>query len=382
MSKKLNNRCPLQAECERTCKFEGHELECDYYYANARNDLVIEDQEKIREERYLERQEQVDLSDLEQEERLGEVTAEIKTLNRQAGKIMLSYAIEIGKRLAEAKELVGHGGWGDYLEHEVSISASSANNFMRVAEEYGRDQVSLFDTDRQAFEDLSYTKAVALLSLPEGERAEFARENNVKEMSTRELQAAIKERDEARKAEAEAKAEQKMAEAAKETMEKQMTMAKEQVESLRRELDELKAKPVEVAVEKTVDKEALAKARKEAEAEKKQQKVSLALKKAEEDMAKLRERMKGVEAERDAAKSAQADAKAEVEKLKKELQVSGNKTVATFGVYFDEVQSSFGKLEDCLEELKKAGDMENHTKLSKAAAALVENFRERVGGEQ
>lgn len=343
---------------------------------------MSKDIEKITNEREaLEKMVEPDLDLLEQEERLGEVTAEIKTLNRQAGKIMLSYAIEIGKRLAEAKELVGHGGWGDYLEHEVSISASSANNFMRVAEEYGGDQVSLFDADRQAFEDLSYTKAVALLSLPEGERAEFARENNVKEMSTRELQAAIKERDEARKAEAEAKAEQKTAEAAKETMEKQMTMAKEQVESLRRELDELKAKPVEVAVEKTVDKEALAKARKEAEAEaeKKQQKVSLALKKAEEDMAKLRERMKGVEAERDAAKSAQADAKAEVEKLKKELQVSGNKTVATFGVYFDEVQSSFGKLEDCLEELKKAGDMENHAKLSKAAAALVENFRERVG---
>lgn len=43
-----NERCPLQAECERSCKFQHRELECSYYRDNARDDLVIEDQEKIR----------------------------------------------------------------------------------------------------------------------------------------------------------------------------------------------------------------------------------------------------------------------------------------------------------------------------------------------
>lgn len=49
--KKLNTRCPLQAECERKCTFEGNELKCDYYFNNAvGEDRTIEDQELIRAE--------------------------------------------------------------------------------------------------------------------------------------------------------------------------------------------------------------------------------------------------------------------------------------------------------------------------------------------
>lgn len=56
MAKKLNARCPLQAECERKCTHEGHELDCDYYHCNARPGLVIEDQEAIRRQRERERE--------------------------------------------------------------------------------------------------------------------------------------------------------------------------------------------------------------------------------------------------------------------------------------------------------------------------------------
>lgn len=42
--KKLNTRCPLQDECERTCKFVHQERNCDYYFANSRPGLEIEDQ--------------------------------------------------------------------------------------------------------------------------------------------------------------------------------------------------------------------------------------------------------------------------------------------------------------------------------------------------
>ena len=43
-----NDRCPLQAECERKCKFQNRELECDYYHANARPGYEIADQEAHR----------------------------------------------------------------------------------------------------------------------------------------------------------------------------------------------------------------------------------------------------------------------------------------------------------------------------------------------
>lgn len=46
--KAQNERCPLQAECERKCKFQHKELECDYYHANARPGYEIADQEEKR----------------------------------------------------------------------------------------------------------------------------------------------------------------------------------------------------------------------------------------------------------------------------------------------------------------------------------------------
>lgn len=50
--KKGNERCPLQAECEKVCQWQGRELDCLYYEANARDGYEIEDQEVIRRERW------------------------------------------------------------------------------------------------------------------------------------------------------------------------------------------------------------------------------------------------------------------------------------------------------------------------------------------
>lgn len=58
------------------------------------------------------------------------VTTEIRTLHRQAQGMILNYAIEIGWRLKEAKSLLEHGEWGEWLENEVDFSRSTANNFM------------------------------------------------------------------------------------------------------------------------------------------------------------------------------------------------------------------------------------------------------------
>lgn len=127
------------------------------------------------------------------------VAAEIRTIQSQARKMALIAAVEIGKRLVEAKELVPHGEWGKWLEDSVSYSQSTANNMMALYREYGeKDQSSLFDDNSQAFEKLSYTQALALLAIPAEERAAFAEENHAENMSTRELQQAIKERDKAK----------------------------------------------------------------------------------------------------------------------------------------------------------------------------------------
>ena len=128
------------------------------------------------------------------------VTLEIRTLQRQAQQIMLGYAVEIGRRLEEVKAILPHGQWGEYLKNEVDYSQSTANNFMRIFREYGSMQQSIFggEAKSQAFANLTYTKALRLLAIPnEEEREQFIAEHNVEDMSNRELDKALREREEA-----------------------------------------------------------------------------------------------------------------------------------------------------------------------------------------
>lgn len=126
------------------------------------------------------------------------IAAEINSIKEQTRKLLIVNSIEIGRRLLEAKSLLPHGEWGKWLEESVDYSQRTANNLMKVFQQYGDDQLALFGTSlkSQSLANLSYTQAVALLSVPEDEREMFVHENNVEKMSTRELKKAIKEKEE------------------------------------------------------------------------------------------------------------------------------------------------------------------------------------------
>lgn len=113
---------------------------------------------------------------------LEQVTQGILVLSAQT----VANICQIGKLLTEAKSMVGHGGWEKYLEEKVSYSQSTANNFMRLYQEYGE-----FGPNLQTFGNLNPSQALALLALPEGKREEFAESHDVESMSVRELKAQI-----------------------------------------------------------------------------------------------------------------------------------------------------------------------------------------------
>lgn len=181
------------------------------------------------------------------------IAAEIRGIDAQARELVLRSAVEIGKRLNEAKELVPHGEWGNWLRDNVDYSQSTANNFMRLADEYGNSQ---------ALENLTYTKALALLGVPAEERKKFAAENEDK--SARELQQLVKEK---KKLEKQLKATEKERAALQELNEKlkeaQADFDEEEEARLKAEMQEarlrikqlekeLKAKPIDVAVTEKV----------------------------------------------------------------------------------------------------------------------------------
>ncbi len=219
------------------------------------------------------------------------ITREILDAKRRGGEAILT----IGRCLTEAKQALPHGEWLPWLNERVELSERAAQRFMRLSREW---------SNPTALSDLGATKALALLALPADERDQFIETHNVVDMSARQLEQAIKDRDEARKAAETAQAEASAAEQARAKMEEDMKLlnarlsgaqedreqAAQAVARLEAQLAELKEKPVEVAVETVVDPEAIEKARAEAVAEM-QEKLDKAreAKKRAEDKQKIAE---------------------------------------------------------------------------------------------
>ena len=284
------------------------------------------------------------------------VELEIRVIQDQGQRVLLSMAIETGRRLEEAKAMVGHGNWGDWLK-KMGYSQSNANNLMRVFREYGTSQQSLFggEANSQALGNLSLTKAIQLLALPDQEaREDFVETHNVENMSTRELEKALKERTEAL-AEAEAaRAKAKAAEDARAKMEADMKVVnaslkdqkasvkklKKEADQLQAELNELKSRPVDVAVET-----------REPTAEELEKLTAQAVEEA---------RTRDLE---------------EIAKMKKQL-ASADGDIAAFKVLFEAWQKDFDSMMDYLPRISEK-DPGKTGQIRKAIAAALEGMAAR-----
>ena len=313
------------------------------------------------------------------------IAAEIKTIVRQTQMIVLQNAMEIGKRLMEAKELVPHGEWLDYVERECDFSQSTANNMMQLYKEYGNDQQSLFGGNSQAFVNLPYTKALRLLAVPAEEREEFAAKVDAENISTRELDKAIKERDEAIKAEQAARELGALAQQQYET-------ARDQVEQLTREAEEAKGEVAKSASEMTKIRAELREAQKAEQEAKREaadakaagQQIPDSLmeqlrRDAEADAAaKARREMEAKlqQAEAKAAKAAKQAEEAErkLEEARK-ANTTGDPETAVFAAQFTQMQETFNKCVGLILKVQ-ATDPDKAAKLIKAGNTLLDKMRE------
>lgn len=314
------------------------------------------------------------------------IGAEIRGLTQQAKRMTLWFGIEIGRRLTEAKEILDHGQWLPYLKEQTEFSQPTASRFMKLYDEYGAKQTSLFgaELNYSTLNNLSISNALRLLAVPEDEREKFAADNDVEHMSTRELDELIRQRDDAeqRAARAEEQVQQAADGAAK--ADEQYQKAKQELHLLReklgnaeaqkaaaeKELTELRARPVEVAVE--VDEKAVeeavtaARAKNDAEWAEKMAKVKNELFDAELKTVMLKSKIK--KAEEKAAASA-----AELDKLKK-AQTLNDPNTAVFKQIFEQVQEDFNKLHGSLLKVK-ASDPDTANKLTAAVRALVDKMQ-------
>lgn len=304
---------------------------------------------------------------------IGIITTEILRLKQDAGNAILS----IGQRLIEAKAMLPHGEWLPWLTEQVEFSERTARNFMRLAREW---------TNRQALADLGAAKALTLLALPPEERERFMEENHVVDgeeksvidMTSRELEKAVKERDEALHAAEAARAAAETADQSRAKMEADMTalkqlhqaaqagetQAREALAKAQAELKALREKPVEVAVE--VDQGALQEARREAETrmQAKVDKAAEAQKKAEEQRKKAEEDLAAVRQQLEAARQTERQA-----------AIAGDKDLALFELLFSQGNEAVNKLHGLLLKVRGRGDIELAGKLQKALLALADVTR-------
>lgn len=267
---------------------------------------------------------------------------------------------------------------------------------MRVYREYGDQQLSLFGAPKsQTFGNITYSKALKLLAIPDEEdRERFVSENDVEHMSVRDLNAAIRERDAARKdaeiarfeaenARNEVQQTKEEAARARENLavreqsymenlaaaEQAKKEAEKELEELRQELD---ARPM------MEDKTAVSKARSEAIAEmnKKLQAVEAKRKKAEAESQAFADALKDLHKENEELKAKASAPRpvpvedGRVKELEKQLAAAAPE-LAEFKVRFMTWQEEFQKLIDILQSVNDPTRAEQLRHAMQAALSLM-----------
>ena len=353
--------------------------------------------------------------------------AEVRNLTAAAKYLTVYYAVEIGRRLTEAKELVAHGEWMDWLRRETELSQSGANRLMRIYAEYGQ-KMGLgiaAGPNSSMLNNISVSNALRLLAVPEEDRESFAEEVDAEHLSARELEEAIRERDEAKKradalmqdvegAELAVAAVEEERDEARAALQKLRTDAKAQrdedadtIRTLEKKIQELESRPIDVAVQEPdpeeierraseIAKEAgeaaeqrirrLETEKTAAEADKAaaEAKVKAAEDKAKAERDKLKEKLKAAEEKLEAAKQAElteerraeviAPYEAEIAKLKKQINMSEAK-IAAFTARFLLWQGAFKALMEALRDVPE----ESREKCAGAISAQLENWKGALG---
>jgi chromosome segregation ATPase len=301
----------------------------------------------------------------------GLIASEINSIKEQTQKIFLLNSIEIGKRLVEAKQLLPHGEWGKWLEVSVNYSQRTANNLMKIYEEYGQDQLALEGAinNSQAIAKINYTQAVALLSIPSDEREDFINEHDLESMSTRELQQAIKEKKEL---EEKLKLSEEAAEQEKKEREKLLSEFKEIEERSgehQEKINELKERLK--AAENKNDEEEI-------------DRLNSSLRTSEQALKESKIRIESLEKQLKekpievaaVVEHVPEDIQKELEELRKKVssELKGE-NVAKFKFHFESLVKGF---DDILDTLNSIEDPEASGKLKKAVKGLLEKMQDEL----
>ncbi|MBR1565144.1 MAG: DUF3102 domain-containing protein [Oscillospiraceae bacterium] len=143
--------------------------------------------------------------------------------------------LQLGRVLTEAKPLVPHGEWTEWVKKHAKMSVRTAQQYMQAFAEFGLNT---------RIAELGTSRVLKLLPMSEEDRRELLEENDVSAMTTRQLDEAIREQKERLRTEAraEVQAEIDAANEAREAAERRALEAENRPQEVPEELaDQLRA---------------------------------------------------------------------------------------------------------------------------------------------
>lgn len=310
------------------------------------------------------------------------ITSEIRYIQNDVQQYAAQGALKIGERLCEAKELLGHGEFLPWIKDEFGWTDRTAQKLMAVYREFGDSQKSLFgpEINTKTYSDLPVSKLYLLISVPESEREDFVKENNVAEISVREMEKLLREKKEAEDESREAHAElDKLADkyaalsAAASEQEKELKAAQADVSA------SIEAAKKEAAAEAEKARRAAEKAQKAAEAEAKKARDEAEA--AKKDLQQLRDNPEIPQEVMDKLKAqfgkAAEEAEARAREAEAKLKVA-DPDVAMFKLHFDNLQKTAASMAQLIIKMKQSGNADMADKLSRAACAVLERVKEEL----
>lgn len=91
--------------------------------------------------------------------------------------------LQLGRVFTEAKKLVKHGQWGQWLRQNSGVSERGAQQFMQAYARFGKNAT---------YAHIEKSKLFKMLSLPADAEEQFAAEHDVATMTSREIEAAVR----------------------------------------------------------------------------------------------------------------------------------------------------------------------------------------------
>lgn len=267
------------------------------------------------------------------------------------------------KRMRDERKylLLGHETFEEYVEQDVGIKQRQAYTYIQALESLGEKYL-------QSNASLGISKLGMLAALPWYERKEVEENNDVAEMSTRELKETISKLHEAQE-------QLTLITAERDELAKSSQEHEDLSDTVRRLREELKAaseKPAATVMREPTAEEikqytvdAIEKERAKAKKDK-EKAITEAVERARDEAKKSvsEELEKKYKAVLDAAEKEKSELTGRLEKVEKDAKLTASPEVAKFSVYFDSIQKYINVMRDII------ASMDDETTAAKLRAAM------------